>query len=41
MPLWLGVLGIDVPFPNFDLTSLVGHLVYGVVLGAMFAMAKR
>ena len=41
MPLWLTALGTDAPFPNFDLTSLVGHLVYGVLLGAVFAIARR
>jgi uncharacterized membrane protein YagU involved in acid resistance len=41
MPLWLGALGMDAPFPNFDVNSLVGHLVYGAVLGAVFALARR
>ncbi|WP_458208284.1 hypothetical protein [Haladaptatus sp. NG-SE-30] len=42
MPLWLGALGMDAPaIPNLDPMSLVGHLVYGVVLGAVFAVAYR
>ena len=41
VPIWLGALGIGAPFPNFDLTSLVGHLVYGVALGAVFVLARR
>jgi len=42
MPLWMGALGMDAPtIPNLDVNSLVGHLVYGVVLGAVFALARR
>ncbi|WP_276299624.1 hypothetical protein [Halorussus lipolyticus] len=42
MPLWLGALGMDAPaIPNLDANSLVGHLVYGVVLGAVFAVARQ
>ncbi|SIR50751.1 hypothetical protein SAMN05421858_2560 [Haladaptatus litoreus] len=42
MPLWLGAVGMEMPpVPNFDPMSLVGHLVYGVVLGAVFAAAYR
>ncbi|WP_049969439.1 hypothetical protein [Haladaptatus cibarius] len=42
MPLWLGAVGMEMPpVPNLDPTSLVGHLLYGVVLGAVFAAAYR
>ncbi|WP_435155621.1 hypothetical protein [Haladaptatus sp. DFWS20] len=42
MPLWLGAIGMEMPpVPNFDPMSLVGHLVYGVVLGAVFAAWYR
>ena len=42
MPLWLGALGLDAPaIPNLDATSLVGHLLYGAVLGAVFVLARR
>ncbi|WP_132059296.1 hypothetical protein [Halorussus amylolyticus] len=41
MPLWLGALGLDAPaIPNLDVASLAGHLVYGVVLGAVFAAVR-
>ena len=42
MPLWLGAFGLDAPgIPNLDMTSLVGHLLYGAVLGAVFVLARR
>ncbi|WP_321111871.1 hypothetical protein [Halorussus salinisoli] len=42
MPLWMGALGMDAPaIPNLDASSLVGHVLYGVVLGAVFAVARR
>ncbi|NEU55260.1 DUF6789 family protein [Halorussus sp. MSC15.2] len=38
MPVWLGAVGFPKapPLPNFNPTSLVGHVVYGLVLGAAF-----
>lgn len=38
MPVWLSAVGspANPPFPNVNLMSLVGHLVYGVVLGAVY-----
>ncbi|WP_266078997.1 hypothetical protein [Haladaptatus caseinilyticus] len=42
MPLWLGAVGMEMPpVPNLDPMSLVGHLAYGVVLGAVFAAWYR
>jgi hypothetical protein len=42
MPLWMGAIGMDAPaIPNLDPMSLVGHVVYGVVLGAVFAALYR
>jgi hypothetical protein len=39
MPVWLGAVGFPQapPVPNVGANSLVGHLVYGVVLGALYA----
>lgn len=38
MPIWLGAVGFPgtPPLPNFNPLSFVGHLVYGVVLGAAY-----
>lgn len=42
MPLWMGAIGLDAPaIPNLDVMSLGGHLIYGVVLGAVFAALYR
>jgi len=43
MPVWLGALGFPAapPFPNFALPgSLPAHVVYGVVLGAIYPYAR-
>lgn len=41
MPIWLGVLGMGAPpVPNFNPTSLVGHVVFGVLLGATYAILR-
>ncbi len=39
MPVWLSVVGSPAspPFPNFALPSLLWHVVYGVVLGGIYA----
>ncbi|RDZ66201.1 histidine kinase [Haloferax sp. Atlit-12N] len=38
MPVWLGAVGspANPPLPNVNVTSLVGHVVYGAVLGASY-----
>lgn len=38
MPIWLSAVGspANPPLPNFNPMSLVGHVVYGVVLGAVY-----
>lgn len=38
MPIWLSTVGSPAspPLPNFEVQSLVGHLVYGVFLGAVY-----
>lgn len=37
MPLWVGVmLPMDPPVPDFNPTSLVGHAVYGAILGVLY-----
>lgn len=43
MPIWLQAVGFaGAPaFPNFDVMSLVGHLVYGLVLGAVYPAVQH
>lgn len=38
MPIWLSAVGFPgaPPFPNFNPMSLVGHVVYGAILGILF-----
>lgn len=37
MPLWVGVmLPVNPPVPDFNPMSLVGHAVYGVILGTLY-----
>lgn len=40
MPIWLGAVGspADPPFPNFAPPSLLWHVVYGLVLGGVYAV---
>lgn len=42
MPVWLGAVGFPMapPVPNFNPMSLVGHAVYGVVLGVVYAAVR-
>ncbi|WP_101295039.1 DUF6789 family protein [Halegenticoccus soli] len=39
MPIWLGAVGFPMapPVPNLDPMSLVGHVVYGAILGGVYA----
>ncbi|WP_200531020.1 histidine kinase [Halorubrum sp. LN27] len=39
MPIWLGAVGFPgaPPLPNVGVESLVGHAVYGTVLGGVYA----
>lgn len=44
MPIWLPAVGspANPPLPNFNVQSLVGHLVYGLLLGGVYtAMEGR
>lgn len=43
MPVWLGAVGFPKvpPLPNFNPKSLVGHLVYGLVLGIVFPFVRN
>ncbi|RBI62535.1 histidine kinase [halophilic archaeon] len=42
MPIWMGLVGLPSPgVPNLDPQSLVGHLVYGVLLGGLYAALSR
>lgn len=39
MPLWLSAIGLPSPgVPNINVQSLVGHLVFGVLLGALYPL---
>ena len=42
MPVWLGAVGFPAApsLPNLDPQSLVGHLVFGVVLGGAYAVLR-
>ncbi|WP_251342017.1 histidine kinase [Haloplanus halophilus] len=42
MPLWLGAVGSPAspPFPNFAPPSLLWHVVYGAVLGAVYVATE-
>ncbi|WP_136717138.1 hypothetical protein [Halorientalis salina] len=41
MPVWLGAVGVpNVPVPNLTATSLGFHLVYGGILGIVYAIAR-
>lgn len=43
MPIWLSAVGFPMapPLPNIAVGSLLGHAVYGVVLGATYALLER
>lgn len=43
MPIWLGAVGFPgtPPTPNFNPMSLVGHVVFGVVLGALYPLLRN
>jgi uncharacterized membrane protein YagU involved in acid resistance len=43
MPVWLGAVGFPKvpPLPNFNPMSLVGHVVYGAVLGVVFPSVRN
>lgn len=41
MSLWLEVVGIGAPLPNFGLVSLAAHLVWGGTLGIVSALLGR
>lgn len=40
MPVWLPAVGspANPPFPNFAAPSLLWHVVYGLVLGGVYAV---
>ena len=42
-PLWLGAVGFPKPLsvPYFTIKPLMGHLVYGVILGALYVPLAR
>ncbi len=36
MPLWLRLVGVSMAFPTFQVSSLVGHLLWGVTLATVY-----
>lgn len=42
MPVWLSAVGFPMapPLPNLDPMSVVGHAVYGAVLGVVYAVVR-
>ena len=42
MPVWLGIVGAgDLVFPNVTLTGVLGHMLWGVVLGATYGILRE
>jgi hypothetical protein len=42
MPIWMGAVGLPSPgVPNLNPQSLVGHVVFGVLLGGLYAVLSR
>lgn len=43
LPVWLDAVGAatELSLPYLDTTSLIGHLVYGAVLGLVYAALRR
>ncbi len=41
LPAWLSAVGVPMAVPTFSGASLITHLVYGIVLGALYPWAKR
>lgn len=43
MPIWLSAVGFPMapPLPNVDVGSLLGHAVYGIVLGIAYGFLER
>ncbi|MFW5917205.1 MAG: histidine kinase [Halorubrum sp.] len=43
MPIWLGAVGFPgaPPLPNIGVESLIGHVVYGVVLGGVYSVVAN
>jgi signal transduction histidine kinase len=40
MPLWLRAVGVQATLPSLSVPSLVGHLVWGALLGATYALVR-
>jgi two-component system OmpR family sensor kinase len=36
MPFWLQLVGVDAAFPNLAVPGFVGHVVWGITLGALY-----
>jgi len=41
MPLWLQFVGIEATVPNTTLPGIVGHVVWGAVLGGLYTLLAR
>lgn len=41
MPLWLQLVGIEATAPNLTVPGLVGHVIWGAILGGVYAIIAR
>lgn len=41
MPVWLLLVGVDAAIPNLTLPGVVGHVLWGVVLGVGYELVKK
>lgn len=41
MPVWLTLVGVPAPIPSLDPTSLLGHVVWGALLGTGYTVLAR
>ncbi|MFB6227920.1 MAG: hypothetical protein ABEH88_04950 [Halobacteriales archaeon] len=42
MPVWLGAVGVDdVVFPNVTATAVLGHMLWGLVLGTVYGLLRE
>ncbi len=42
MPAWVGAMtGMSPPVPDWNAQSLMGHAVYGVILGLLYSLLAR
>jgi hypothetical protein len=41
MPLWLNAVGVPAPLPRIFPAGVVGHVLWGVVLGGVYWLLSR